>query len=734
MKNALTLFWRDIKSVCTNAIGLIVAIGLIIVPALYAWFNIAGSWNLYDNAKNLEVAVANDDAGYQSSLIPMKVDVGETLVDALHDDHSFDWQFVSQKKAMEGVESGEYYATIIIPKDFSRDMMTLFSPKMTHAQLEYYTNEKINPIAPKLLGQGADAVRNKMNSVFTKSIASIGLNIANTLGTYLGSDNSKTAIANMNANLKELSAQLRATGTLVGSYGDVLTSAQELSTAAVSILPADGTAAQQAKSAASQAAQTANSAGQTINSTTTAIDSALASASQAFDSVAAQAQNTQNALSKDSSDAASQIDSVAGDVSTLTQKYEAVRSAVQKVDDSITGTTHIEQRAKQTLNAQIASLTNAINSLNDLHAKLTSAANSIRTNATENATQKASIDQQITAVKKNLAALDSTLGSTLDSQLRQLGSTVSTVGSQAVTLGSDLDSAIHEVSAAGTSTAAQLKTAAGDLTHIQSTLNNAANSLDALTAKIGAALASNDMQTLQDLMKASPSTLAGLIASPVGYTKHVIFPVSPFGAAIMPFYAALAMWVGCLLATVAIKPTYSKRKRSGLPNLKPRQMYLGRQLSITLIAILQSELICLGCLLYLKVPMVHPWLYLFAGFVSAVVYSTLAYTFLLAFGKAGELITEVLLIVQITAADGTYPVVLMKPLYGAISPYLPVTDTIRAFRACLGGIYDNSYWKNIGMLLLFMVPAILLALIFRKPFRRIVKRFTRLSEKSGIVI
>lgn len=734
MRNALTLFWRDIKSVCTNTIGLIVAIGLIIVPALYAWFNIAGSWDLYDNAKNLEVAVANEDAGYQSSLIPMKVDVGETLIDALRNDHSFDWQFVGEKKAMEGVKSGEYYATIIIPKDFSRDMMTLFSPQMTHAQLEYCTNEKVNPIAPKLLGQGADSVRNKMNAVFTKSVASIGLSLANTLGTYLGSSNSKTAVANMSANLKDISGQLRATGTLVGSYGDVLTSAQELATAAVAILPADGTAAQQAKSAASQASKTASSAGKTITSTTSAIDSALSSASAAFDSVAAQAQNTSNALSKDSADAASGIDTAASDVGTLAQKYTTVRDAIQKLDDSITGTTATEKKAKQALDAQITALNNAITSLNSLQSKLTSAANSIRSNTTQAADQEASIDKQINAVKKNLAALDNSLGSTLTSQLGQLSSTVTSVGAQAVTLGTDLDAAISETSKAGTSTAAQLSTAAGDLAHVRSTLTKAADDLDALTAKINAALASGDMQTLQALMKASPSTLASLLATPVSYTKHAIFPVSPFGAAIMPFYAALAMWVGCLLAIVAIKPTYSKRKREGLTNLKPRQMYLGRQLSVTLIAVLQSELTCLGCLLYLKVPMVHPWLYLFAGFVSAVVYSTLAYTFLLAFGKAGELIAEVLLIMQITAANGTYPVLLMKPLYGAICPYLPVTYTVNAFRACVGGIYGNDYWRNIGMLLLFMIPAILLALVFRKPFRSLVRRFTRLSERSGIVI
>ena len=82
--------------------------------------------------------------------------MGETIISTLHANDQLDWQFVKSDKAIDGVKSGEYYAAIVIPKGFSADMMTLFSPDIKHAQLKYYLNEKINPIAPHITDPGRD--------------------------------------------------------------------------------------------------------------------------------------------------------------------------------------------------------------------------------------------------------------------------------------------------------------------------------------------------------------------------------------------------------------------------------------------------------------------------------------------------------------------------------------------------------------------------------------------------
>ena len=66
MKMIWGIFKRDMCHATRNVIAVIVSMGLVVVPALYAWFNIAASWDTYGNTKALKVAVANNDKGYKS--------------------------------------------------------------------------------------------------------------------------------------------------------------------------------------------------------------------------------------------------------------------------------------------------------------------------------------------------------------------------------------------------------------------------------------------------------------------------------------------------------------------------------------------------------------------------------------------------------------------------------------------------------------------------------------------
>ena len=109
MKNILKIFIDDVKRIRKNIIAMIVVIGVLVVPCLYAWFNIAASWDPYNNTGNLKVAVASVDEGYTGSLIPLEINVGEQVISALRENTQMDWVFTSKEKAMEGVKSGQYH-------------------------------------------------------------------------------------------------------------------------------------------------------------------------------------------------------------------------------------------------------------------------------------------------------------------------------------------------------------------------------------------------------------------------------------------------------------------------------------------------------------------------------------------------------------------------------------------------------------------------------------------------
>ena len=150
MKNIWKIFSADARNIRKNVIAMIVVLGLSVVPCLYAWFNIAASWDPYSNTGNLKVAVATEDAGYKGELIPVTLNFGDTILSTLRTNRQLDWRFVRPDRAVEGVKSGDYYAAIVIPESFSRDMMSLFSSHTEKASLRYYLNEKETPSRRKL--------------------------------------------------------------------------------------------------------------------------------------------------------------------------------------------------------------------------------------------------------------------------------------------------------------------------------------------------------------------------------------------------------------------------------------------------------------------------------------------------------------------------------------------------------------------------------------------------------
>lgn len=103
MKNIWRIFRNDIKSVTKNLIVFVVIIGISILPALYAWFNIASNWDPYSNTGKLPFAVCNNDKGIEYKTV--KIAAGEKIVENLKQNDKMGWVFIdSADDAEEGVK------------------------------------------------------------------------------------------------------------------------------------------------------------------------------------------------------------------------------------------------------------------------------------------------------------------------------------------------------------------------------------------------------------------------------------------------------------------------------------------------------------------------------------------------------------------------------------------------------------------------------------------------------
>lgn len=168
MKNIVRIFRRDLHRLGTNALALVIIAGVTLLPALYAWFNIAANWDPYANTGGIKVAVANEDAG--TTLEGIATNLGNEIVTNLKGNDQIGWQFVERYDALQGVQAGDYYAAIIIPQDFSENMVSVLKGDIHRPTIEYYINEKKNAIAPKITDKGVSAVQQEVNESFLEEV------------------------------------------------------------------------------------------------------------------------------------------------------------------------------------------------------------------------------------------------------------------------------------------------------------------------------------------------------------------------------------------------------------------------------------------------------------------------------------------------------------------------------------------------------------------------------------
>lgn len=160
--NIVEIMKNDFKAAFSNPIVTIVLIAIIILPSLYALINIQACWDPYGNTGNIEFAIANLDNGY--SFQGTNINVGNELVKDLKKNDKFNWTFVTEDELRDGVDSGKYYAGIVIPKNLTENVVSIAGDNPKQAELEYIVNIKSNPVATKLTDSGANTVYTTLNA------------------------------------------------------------------------------------------------------------------------------------------------------------------------------------------------------------------------------------------------------------------------------------------------------------------------------------------------------------------------------------------------------------------------------------------------------------------------------------------------------------------------------------------------------------------------------------------
>ena len=725
MKTILRIFKHDIKQIFSNVVTVIIVLGLVLLPSIFSWYNVLACWDVFNNTDNLKVAVANSDEGYQSDLVPLKVNLGDQVQNALLEDKEMEWVFTSEEDAIEGARSGEYYAAVVIPQSFSKDMMTFYSPEVEHASILYYTNEKKNVVAPKLTERGADDVANKINTIFVEKVSEVGLNVASSLVDYTDNKQFVNQITQLSDNIATLSGRMAQASEVVSGYSSLLSASESLIASSADLLGETSDSAQQVLDTTNNAKQSINSLTDAMAVSTDALHSALEKSTDSFEGVSESIDTAFTSSGTAATTTASSLDTQAEAVRNQAVSMRAMADSLERCS--------VPPEFEGTLDAFVSQVRASADTQDQLAQSLTAAADSIRTQNDEAQAHHAEVKDLAEQAKGSIKDLSQDYNNTIKPELEKLQTQVEKSSTLLFDNASQLSSVTEDINGASGSLIDTLAVAQNNLDSSAQSLKESSEYLALLSSNIKTAVSSEDWQGLKQIFQTDPHELARSLASPVQIERTALYPASNFGSQMAPLYTMLGLWIGSLLLLVAVKVKVSSRTLAEVGYPKLHQVFWGRFLIFACLSFVQSSILALGNLLFLQVQATEPLLFLVCYWVSGLVFTFIIYTLVVSFANLGKALAVFLLIIQVSAGGGSYPLPMLPDFVQALSPFLPLTHAINALRAAMMGLYQMDFWVEIGLLLVFVVPFMLLGLLLRKPLMNLLNWYVRKTEESKLI-
>ena len=702
MRNIWKIFTTDIRRISNNVVAVVIIMGLSILPALYAWFNIFSNWDPYEPAatSQLKVAVASDDAG--AEIMGLSLNVGDSVLEALGANTTIGWVFPgTTEEALEGVKNSDYYAALIIPENFTQEMLGFLDGEVDHPTIYYYENEKKNGIAPKITGKAKNAVQEQVNATFVSTVAEAVMKAGNALSMANASGQ-----VSVTGSLDAVQAQLQDYVVMLQSFQSIMSSAEMIMATSRNMLPDMDNVLENGRN-------TMIGMQTMINSSVDAVDVMGDMVTEALQYLSVFSDGLLDQMG--SNNIGSTTDTGLGMAIGLVQGMQANMDVLGSL---VTGQ-----------DAQIQAINQ---SLKNIEADLKQLQNSKGQVDTDVNTLRAQIREQIQICNKQLNNLMNDYNNNVRPSFRNTGKSMQQAFLNAAAMMNGTDVNMDEISDILGEYEQTIRE--GNLS-LQDSLIIAQELLDKVSKiadNIKRITGADSYEDILNAMASDPTSVAEFVSSPVKLQTVPVYPVEHYGSAASPFYTILAIWVGALFL-VAIIHVGVKPIDPG-DHYKEYERYFGRYLLFFLIGQAQTLLTILGNLYYIEIQCQHKFLYWLAAAVASAAFSCFMYSVTFAFGNVGEALAIVVMVIQVAGSGGTFPIEALPKVFQWIYPFLPFQFGMKAFKECIAGMYGVDYWINVGKMVLFLIIALLLGLALEPPFRKLNHRIEKSKEKTGLMI
>lgn len=706
MKEIFKIFKRDLMRIKKSKMAIVILLGMVFIPGIYAWLNIDSNWDPYDNTGNIPIAIVNKDEGVD--LLRENVNIGDSLAEKLKGNTAMKWVFTDEDDARKKVESGEYYGAIFIPENFSNKITTLFDgTEISKPTFDFIVNDKKNPIAPIITNKAVGTLETTLDQAIVNAVVYKAADKAENFNIEEKGTATITKVTMRLSEAKQGIEKLRATLNTVSSATSSTASALS---AVKNLLPANIDTIKNNAVGDLQEIQRQTSS---LNNLNSRIDDNVTAIFSAAEKVSSTIENEVNSIDindahikEKSEKAISLIDAL----NTILSKEQEVISAFQ----NLTGTDALsELQNRITTNIQKnLELKALLQSVADGNTPLLDKA---KTKARElhSSVNDASVHYQNVTAPTVKKAIDRT-SSAISSVIGSLSYVDSSFTKSDVALGNTIDA---------------LNSMSNMNANIDVLLADLENDLSNISATIGGATESDLFLKIVNLLHNTPEDIANFISEPIATEKTELYKINHYGSKMAPFYTILATWVGCTLLVAILKTDIEDDERK----IKPHQAYFGRFLLFATIAVCQGLVIGLGDIV-LGVQVLNIPLFLFTIMLSSLVYMLIIYSLAISFGKIGEAVAVVLMVMQVAGSGGTFPIELLPSFFQKFQPFMPFYPSMTAVRETIGGFYGATFVISILLLLCHTIIPLLLGLVIRRPIINLKHNISKDIEKTDVII
>lgn len=665
---------------------IIIFMVVLLIPLIYSFFYLKSYWNPYGNLSDMKIVVVNLDSGKDGS------NEGNEFVKSLKESDTFDIQEVSEAEAEDGMKKGDYYATIKIPENFTECLKSASSEDKQIATVTYSPNQATNYLATQIVNSAVKTIQLNLQSKVDKEIIaelSNKLNeVPNSLQTISdGADSILNGAESLDSGIKQISD---GTNQLSSSYSEFNAGVQSAYSGSENLQ--NGIA--QVSSGVANLQDGSKNLDGAIDQINSGIDGMSANGAESVTALVTGVNSlNENAgkLNSYATDGANLSKSLATDVNVYVGNVNAMQQELQAL---LTNSTVSSEEVKNVL-AKYSPTLSEKSSIAETSKKLAQndgVASAYASGVYKGTSELLQKSSGLTQMFQGVQGLKSALAEV------KKGTTTLKNGTNTLANGTQT---LANGSATLTSGLAKLNSSSNQIDNAIKTINTGVSS-----ASDGSTQLVDGVQTFKTSINEGMETTKEQLKSldgieefgekPINFETEEYGKVDSYGIAFTPLFLCIGLWVGALMAYVVLY--YDHDERFGILGITSKNKILQ---NVIYIAIGAVEGLVTGILLKagLGYTVENMALYYGASILIGITFMSIIQFLIRNFGDIGKFLALIVLVLQLAAAGGTFPIETIDKGFQAISPYLPMTYSIKLLREILVPTATNFKVQYIGILI-----------------------------------